>query len=138
MKDFETHGFEFFGDDEKWFRTHFILRLETLMAHQHLTKNGLAKISGLAKTSLYQKMDFDGSSYFTTIELFRIAKALDISIFQLFPVDDVDRNLAREVPLPASSLKYLDEMLSAPQDDIELMYNIYQTLKTHRMGSSIK
>ncbi|MCW8346823.1 MULTISPECIES: helix-turn-helix domain-containing protein [Vibrio] len=133
MNEFDTRGFEFFGDSEKWFRKQLIERLEVLLAHQSLSKNQLAKLAGLPKTSLYQKMDKNEQSYFTIIELFRIAKSFDISIVQLLPIDDVDRKHPNLVPLPASSLKFLDEMLAAEPSDIELLNKLYKTIKQHRL-----
>lgn len=133
MNKFDTRGFEFFGDSEKWFRKQLIERLEVLLAHQNLSKNQLAKLAGLPKTSLYQKMDKNEQCYFTIIELFRIAKSFDISIVQLLPIDDVDRKHPNLVPLPASSLKFLDEMLAAEPSDIELLNKLYKTIKQHRL-----
>ncbi|WP_047043258.1 hypothetical protein [Vibrio mexicanus] len=132
MAEFETQGFEFYGESEQVFRMMLIERIETFMAHGKLSKNTLAEKAHIAKTAFYQKMDREATSQFTVIDLFRIAKVLDVSILQLMPVDEIDRKHGGQLPIPASSLHFLDQMLAAPKEEIELMSKLYNVYCEHK------
>jgi hypothetical protein len=74
-------------------------------------------------------MDREAKSHFTILDFFRIAKALDVSILQLFPMTQLERLHGGQLPLSASTLKFLDLMLAAPKEDIEFLSNFYASLK---------
>lgn len=136
MAEIETEGFEFFGVEEREFRSMLIERIETMMVHSKLSKNMLAQKANLGRSSLYEKMDRDARSQFTLLDIFRIAKALDISILQIFPMTDNERLYGRQVPLPASTLHFLDQMLSAPKKDIEFLSRFYTELQKREQSVS--
>ncbi|MCW8347364.1 helix-turn-helix transcriptional regulator [Vibrio sp. ZSDZ65] len=129
MAEIETEGFEFFGLEEAIFRKMVIERIEALMVQAKLSKNALAKKTGIGRSGLYEKMDRDAQSHFTIQDFYRIAKALDVSILQLFPMTNLERHHGGQLPLPASTLKFLDVMLSAPQEDIEFLSKFYTSLQ---------
>lgn len=129
MAEIETEGFEFYGVDEREFRMMMIERIEAMMVHSQLSKNTLAQKANLGRSSFYEKMDREGRSHFTLLDIFRIAKALDISILQIFPMTDLERQYGGQLPLAASTLHFLDQMLAAPKEDIEFMSNFYKEIK---------
>lgn len=129
MAEIETEGFEFFGVEETVFRKMVIERIEALMVQEGLSKNGLAKKADIGRSSLYEKMDREAKSHFTILDFFRIAKALDVSLLQLFPMTQLERLHGGQLPLSASTLKFLDLMLAAPKEDIEFLSNFYASLK---------
>jgi hypothetical protein len=51
---------------------------------------------------------------------------------QFFPVDEIDRIHGGQLPVPASVLKLMDEMMGMPNQDIELLHSLMQTLKKHQ------
>ncbi|WP_299807626.1 helix-turn-helix transcriptional regulator [uncultured Shewanella sp.] len=135
MAEIETEGFEFFGVEEAVFRMMVIERIEAIMVHSKLSKNTLAQKASLGRSSFYEKMDREGRSVFTILDLFRIAKALDISILQLFPMTDLERQHGGKLPLTASTLNFLDQMLAAPKEDIEFISHFYREIqKRDRRG----
>ncbi|ASI92758.1 MULTISPECIES: helix-turn-helix domain-containing protein [Vibrio] len=129
MAEIETEGFEFFGVEEQVFRKMVIERMEALMVQTQLSKNSLAKKAGIGRSALYEKMDREGKSHFTILDFFRIAKALDVSLLQLFPMTSLERLHGGQLPLSASTLKFLDLMLAAPKEDVEYLSEFYRTLK---------
>ena len=129
MAEIETEGFEFFGVEEQVFRKMVIERMEALMVQTQLSKNSLAKKAGIGRSALYEKMDREGKSHFTILDFFRIAKALDVSLLQLFPMTSLERFHGGQLPLSASTLKFLDLMLAAPKEDVEYLSEFYRTLK---------
>lgn len=129
MAEIETQGFEFFGVEEREFRMMVIERIEALMVHSKLSKSTLAQKAHIGRSSFYEKMDRDGRSQFTLLDIFRFAKALDISILQVFPMTDLERHYGGQLPLTASTLYFLDQMLAAPKEDIELMSNLYKEIQ---------
>ncbi|EDM67893.1 hypothetical protein PE36_18825 [Moritella sp. PE36] len=129
MAEIETEGFEFFGVEEREFRMMVIERIETMMVHSKLSKNTLAKKANLGRSSFYEKMDREGRSHFTLMDIFRIAKALDISILQIFPMTELERLHGGQLPLSASTLHFLDQMLAAPKEDIEFLSDVYKNLQ---------
>ncbi|MGR4989382.1 helix-turn-helix domain-containing protein [Vibrio rotiferianus] len=129
MAEIETEGFEFFGIEEQIFRKMVIERIEALMVQAELSKSSLAKKAGIGRSALYEKMDREGKSHFTILDFFRIAKALDISLLQLFPMTNLERLHGGQLPLSASTLRFLDIMLAAPKEDIEYLSNFYRSLK---------
>lgn len=129
MAEIETEGFEFFGVEETVFRKMVIERLEALMVQVGLSKNSLAHKAGIGRSALYEKMDREAKSHFTILDFFRIAKALDVSLLQLFPMTSLERLHGGQLPLSASTLKFLDIMLAAPKEDIEFLSNFYRELK---------
>lgn len=129
MAEIETEGFEFFGVGETVFRKMVIERIEALMVQTELSKNALAKKAGIGRSAFYEKMDRDAKSHFTVIDFFRIAKALDVSLLQLFPMTDLERVHGGQLPVSASTLKFLDVMLAASKEDIEFLSNFYRRLK---------
>ena len=132
MAELETEGFEFYGEDEERFRSMMIERIEACMVHCNLNKSTLADKAGIGKTAFYSKMDKSGGSYFTAIDLFRLGKVFDVSILQLFPVDDIDRRYGGKLPVPSSVLKLMDEMMSSPREDIEVLSDLMDVLKKHK------
>ncbi|MDA0107359.1 helix-turn-helix transcriptional regulator [Vibrio sp. La 4.2.2] len=129
MAEIETEGFEFFGVEEQVFRKMVIERMEALMVQTQLSKNSLAKKAGIGRSALYEKMDREGKSHFSILDFFRIAKALDVSLLQLFPMTSLERLHGGQLPLSASTLKFLDLMLAAPKEDVEYLSEFYRTLK---------
>ncbi|TKE89041.1 helix-turn-helix transcriptional regulator [Vibrio sp. F12] len=129
MAEIETEGFEFFGVEETVFRRMVIERIEALMVQEGLSKNSLAKKADIGRSALYEKMDREAKSHFTILDFFRIAKALDVSLLQLFPMTQLERLHGGQLPLSASTLKFLDRMLAAPKEDIEFLANFYASLK---------
>ncbi|CAK1762974.1 MULTISPECIES: helix-turn-helix domain-containing protein [Vibrio] len=129
MAEIETEGFEFFGVEETVFRRMVIERIEALMVQEGLSKNSLAKKADIGRSALYEKMDREAKSHFTILDFFRIAKALDVSLLQLFPMTQLERLHGGQLPLSASTLKFLDLMLAAPKEDIEFLANFYASLK---------
>ncbi|MCG9626523.1 MULTISPECIES: helix-turn-helix domain-containing protein [Vibrio] len=129
MAEIETEGFEFFGVEEQVFRKMVVERIEALMVQTQLSKNSLAKKAGIGRSALYEKMDREGKSHFTILDFFRIAKALDVSLLQLFPMTSLERLHGGQLPLSASTLKFLDLMLAAPKEDVEYLSEFYRTLK---------
>ncbi|MGR5284180.1 helix-turn-helix domain-containing protein [Vibrio maritimus] len=129
MAEIETEGFEFFGVEETVFRKMVIERIEALMVQEGLSKNGLAIKADIGRSALYEKMDREAKSHFTILDFFRIAKALDVSLLQLFPMTQLERLHGGQLPLSASTLKFLDLMLAAPKEDIEFLSNFYASLK---------
>ncbi|NOH29848.1 MULTISPECIES: helix-turn-helix transcriptional regulator [Vibrio] len=129
MAEIETEGFEFFGVEEQVFRKMVIERMEALMVQTQLSKNSLAIKAGIGRSALYEKMDREGKSHFTILDFFRIAKALDVSLLQLFPMTSLERLHGGQLPLSASTLKFLDLMLAAPKEDVEYLSEFYRTLK---------
>ncbi|EAS45813.1 transcriptional regulator [Photobacterium profundum] len=136
MAEIKTEGFEFFGVEEREFRMMVIERIETMMVHSKLSKNTLAQKANLGRSSFYEKMDREGRSYFTLLDMFRIAKALDISILQLFPMTELERQHGGQLPLSASTLNFLDQMLAAPKEDIEFLSNFYKELQKRERSSN--
>ncbi|MDO6683855.1 MULTISPECIES: XRE family transcriptional regulator [unclassified Agarivorans] len=132
MAELNTQGFEFFGEDEQRFRMMLIERVEAYMVHNQITKSALADKAGIGKTAFYSKMDRAQSSQFTVSDLFRMGKVLDVSILQFFPVDEIDRQQGGQIAVPASVLKLMDEMMSMPSQDIELLHSLMQTLRQHK------
>ncbi|MGF1750045.1 XRE family transcriptional regulator [Vibrio cionasavignyae] len=131
MATLNTTGFEFFGESEHRFRAMLIERIESYMVHSRLSKNQLADKSGIGKTAFYSKMDKVQGSQFTVLDLFRLGKVLDVSILQFFPVDDIDREHGGQLAVPASVLHMMDTMMSMDQADIELLYDLFLSLKKH-------
>ncbi|MGV2987820.1 XRE family transcriptional regulator [Vibrio sp. E150_011] len=131
MAQLETKGFEFFGEQEHRFRAMLIERVETYMVHSQLTKNQLANKAGIGKTSFYSKMDRTQESQFTTLDLFRLGKAMDVSILQFFPVEEIDREHGGQLAVPASVLHMMDMMMSMSNTDIAMLYDMIETLKKH-------
>jgi transcriptional regulator with XRE-family HTH domain len=131
MAQLNTEGFEFFGEDEQRFRAMLIERIEAYMVHNQLTKNQLAEQAGIGKTAFYSKMNKEQGSQLTILDLFRIGKILDVSILQFFPVDDIDREHGGQLAVPASVLHMMDTMMSMDHNDIELLYDLFLTLKKH-------
>jgi transcriptional regulator with XRE-family HTH domain len=129
MAEIETEGFEFFGVEEIVFRKMVIERIEALMVQTELSKNALAKKAGIGRSAFYEKMDREAKSHFTLIDFFRIAKALDVSLLQLFPMTALERIHGGQLPISASTLKFLDVMLAASKEDIEFLSNFYRILK---------
>jgi transcriptional regulator with XRE-family HTH domain len=108
-----------------------IERVESLLAYCKLNRNQLAKISGISKTALYNKLDKDGNANFSQIELFKIAKALDLSVVYLLPLSQQERELVKGSPVPASSLRFVDDMLGARRDDIEFLHGVHKLFKEY-------
>ncbi|MEH6452244.1 MAG: XRE family transcriptional regulator [Psychromonas sp.] len=129
MAEIQTEGFEFFGVQEREFRIMVIERIETMMVHSKLSKNTLAQKANLGRSSFYEKMDREERSQFTLLDFFRIAKALDVSILQLFPMTALERQYGKQVPIPASTLHFLDQMMKAPKEDIEFLSRFYVELQ---------
>ena len=129
MAEIETEGFEFFGVEETVFRRMVIERIEALMVQGGLSKNSLAKKADIGRSALYEKMDREAKSHFTILDFLRIAKALDVSLLQLFPMTQLERLHGGQLPLSASTLRFLDLMLAAPKEDIEFLANFYASLK---------
>jgi hypothetical protein len=132
MAELNTEGFEFFGEDEQRFRMMLIDRIEGCMVHNNISKSALADKANIGKTAFYSKMDKQQGSQFTVSDLFRLGKVLDVSILQFFPVDEIDRIHGGQLPVPASVLKLMDEMMGMPNQDIELLHSLMQTLKKHQ------
>ncbi|GAB1623033.1 XRE family transcriptional regulator [Agarivorans aestuarii] len=132
MAELNTEGFEFFGEDEQRFRMMLIERIEAYMVHNNMSKSALADKANIGKTAFYSKMDKQQGSQFTVSDLFRLGKVLDVSILQFFPVDEIDRIHGGQLAVPASVLSLMDEMMSMPNEDIELLHSLMQTLRKHQ------
>lgn len=126
-----TGSFEFKDINEREYRFMQIDRIESLLAYCKLNRNQLAKLSGISKSALYNKLDKDGNANFSQIELFKIAKALDLSVVYLLPLSQHERDLVKGPPIPASSLRFVDDMLGARRDDIEFLHGVHKLFKEY-------
>jgi hypothetical protein len=106
-------------------------RIEGIMAYCSLNRHQLAKLSGISKTALYNKLDRDGNAGFSQLELFRIAKALDLSVVYLLPLSQTERDRVKGPPVPASSIRFVDEMLGAEAADIEFLHGIHKLFQQY-------
>ncbi|MGY5450888.1 helix-turn-helix domain-containing protein [Agarivorans sp. MS3-6] len=126
-----TGTFEFKGINEREFRSMQIDRIDSLLAYCSLSRNQLAKLSGISKTALYNKLDRDGSASFSSLDLFKIASALDLSIVYLLPLSQMERDMVKGPPVPASSIAFVDDMLGARPDDIEFLHGVHKLFKQY-------
>ncbi|GDY26251.1 hypothetical protein AHAT_21410 [Agarivorans sp. Toyoura001] len=126
-----TGSFEFTDCNEREYRAMQIERVESLMAYYSLNRNQLAKLSGISKTALYNKLDKDGSANFSQIDIYKLAKAMDLSMVYLLPLSQQERDLVKGSPIPASSLRFVDDMLGARRDDIEFLHGVHKLFKEY-------
>ncbi|RKF15784.1 XRE family transcriptional regulator [Alginatibacterium sediminis] len=134
VKNLETGSFEFSQETEREFRAMQIERIESLMAYCSLNRNQLAKLSGVSKTALYNKLDKDGNASFSQLDIFRLAKAMDLSMVYLLPLSEQERDLVKGSPVPASSIRFVDDMLSARADDIEFLHGVHKAFRQYLAG----
>ncbi|MCY9872573.1 helix-turn-helix domain-containing protein [Vibrio barjaei] len=132
MAELETEGFEFYGESEHRFRAMLIERIEAYMVHNRMTKNQVAELAQIGKTAFYSKMDREQGSEFTIRDIFRLAKVFDVSLLQMFPVDEIDRQHGGKLAVPASVINMMDTMMSMDSEEIELLYDLVDVLKRHK------
>ncbi|MGR5294296.1 helix-turn-helix domain-containing protein [Vibrio mediterranei] len=132
MAELETEGFEFYGESEHRFRAMLIERIEAYMVHNRMTKNQVAELAQIGKTAFYSKMDREQGSEFTIRDIFRLAKVFDVSLLQMFPVDEIDRQYGGKLAVPASVINMMDTMMSMDSEEIEMLYDLVNVLKRHK------
>jgi transcriptional regulator with XRE-family HTH domain len=128
MPELDTEGYEFFGLKDAEIRGMQIERIEFLMANLSWSKKTLADKAGLPSSSMYSKLDREGSGQLTLIDICAIAKAMDISVVQLLPLTAAERILGGKPPAKASMLKMWDVLLSRSAEELEVIYKIDKIL----------
>ncbi|WP_163131452.1 XRE family transcriptional regulator [Agarivorans sp. Alg241-V36] len=128
MPELDSEGYEFFGLKDAEIRGMLIERIEFLMANLSWSKKTLADKAGLPSSSMYSKLDREGSGQLTLIDICAIAKAMDISVVQLLPLTAAERILGGKPPAKASMLKMWDVLLSRSAEELEVIYNIDKIL----------
>ncbi|MGY5449939.1 XRE family transcriptional regulator [Agarivorans sp. MS3-6] len=128
MPKLESEGYEFFGLTDAQIRSMQIERLEFLMANLKWSRKNLAGNAGLPTSSVYAKLDREGTSQLTLLDLCAIAKAMDISVVQLLPLTAEEREAGVKPPAKASMLKMWDQLLSRSADELDTIYKIDKLL----------
>lgn len=128
MPSIETEGYEFFGLKGPEIRGMLIERLEFLMANHGWSRITLAEKSGLPSSSVYSKLDRDGTGQLTFVDLCAIAKAMDVSIVQILPLTNEERESGGKPIASASMIKMWDILLSRTSEELELIYEIDKLL----------
>ncbi|MGR5193479.1 XRE family transcriptional regulator [Vibrio rotiferianus] len=108
-----------------------IERIEFLMAKNELTKGSLAKKAQLPRSSVYAKLDREGTSELTFSDLCAVAKAFDVSLLQLIPVSDQERKYAGRPVAKSSTIRMLDDLLSRPDEEVSLVYELDKLLRLY-------
>ncbi|BEU02648.1 hypothetical protein OAG1_14480 [Agarivorans sp. OAG1] len=128
MPDLDSEGYEFFGLKDAQIRGMQIERLEFLMANLAWSKKTLANKANLPTSSVYAKLDREGTSQLTMLDMCAIAKAMDISVVQLLPLTAAEREAGVKPPAKASMLKMWDALLSRNSEQLEVIYQIDKLL----------
>jgi len=127
----DTDGFEFFGFSSYELRGMLIERIEFLMAQNNFSRGELAKVANLPRSSVYAKMDREGSSEFTFLDLCAIAKAFDVSLLQLIPSSEMEKKYAGRPVAKGSTIRMLDELLGRPDQEVELVYKLDKLIRDY-------
>ncbi|MFA0086454.1 hypothetical protein [Vibrio sp. 10N.261.51.F12] len=101
----DSDGYEFYGFSDPELRGMLIERIEFALAAAKWSRVDLAKKSGLPKSSVYAKLNRELTSELTFSDLCAIAKG--------------------------STLKKLDDLLSRPEEEFELVYQLDLVIRNY-------
>lgn len=127
----DSDGYEFYGFSDPELRGMLIERIEFALATAKWSRVDLAKKSGLPKSSVYAKLNRELTSELTFSDLCAIAKALDVSLLQLLPTTEMERKAAGRPVAKGSTLKKLDDLLSRPEEEFELVYQLDLVIRNY-------